>query len=742
MSTNPVAMPGDPPIGLDQGLAHGLSAEEYRSIERILGRTPTFTELGVFSVMWSEHCSYKSSRRHLKMLPTRGDRVAQGPGENAGALDIGDGLLAVFKIESHNHPSFIEPYQGAATGVGGILRDIFTMGARPIANMNSLKFGSFHHPRTPYLLGGVVAGIGGYGNCVGVPTVAGEVMFDAAYDNNILVNAFCLGLVRRGELLSAKAHGAGNVVLYVGSATGRDGIHGASLLASAEFDAESQAKRPTVQVGDPFTEKLLIEACLEAAQTGAIVAIQDMGAAGLTSSSSEMASRGGVGIEIDLDLVPLRETNLTPYEILLSESQERMLIVAEPGRVAELAAIFEKWDLHAVEIGRITGDGRWRVRSRGKVAAEIPVAALTDDAPMYDRPAAPPETGPAVVVGKMQPHPEPAYALRRLMASPNVGSRRWVYRQYDSIVQSNTVAGPGAGAAVLRIKGARRGLAIKVDSNPRACAIDPYFGAIATVCESAVNVACTGALPIGLTNCLNYGNPERPSIMWQFIRGVEGIRDAAIALRTPVVSGNVSFYNETEGRAIPPTPTIAMVGLIENVEACIRPFFQQPGDTILIVRSSRPSLAASEYAAIFAVGVLPLEPIDPVREKILVDTLIGASRSGLIKSASDVAEGGLAVAIAEACFGDVTLGAEIDLPSGVLDAATALFGQGRSTLVISASNGSVADLQERFSAAGLEVHVAGRVTADRRLKIGSILNEDLGELWEMYEQVIPGRLSQ
>src|SRR5271169_3387574 len=570
MSERPVSLAGEPKVDVEQARAFGLKPDEYRKIEQIIGRTPTYTELGVFSVMWSEHCSYKSSRRHLRKLPSKSELVVQGPGENAGAIDVGDGWAAVFKIESHNHPSFVEPYQGAATGVGGILRDIFTMGARPVASMNSLKFGSFEHPRTRYLLGGVVGGIGGYGNCVGVPTVAGEVMFDAAYNANILVNAFCLGLVRKGEMMSAKARGVGNPVLYVGSATGRDGIHGASM-ASAEFDKESEAKRPAVQVGDPFTEKLLIEACLEAGKTGAIVAIQDMGAAGLTSSSSEMPSHGGLGIELDLDQVPLREQNLTPYEMLLSESQERMLIVAERGREHELQAVFEKWDLHAVVIGRITYDGRWRVSWRGQVVADIPVAALADEAPAYERPFAAPalaSCAPAPVAER----PAPAEALRRLLDSPNVGSKRWVYRQYDSMVQSNTMTGPGSDAAVLRIKGTKRALALKVDSNPRACALDPYVGAAATVVEAARNVACAGARPIGLTNCLNYGNPERPEIMWQFIRGVEGIRDAALALETPVISGNVSFYNETEGHAIPPTPTIAMVGLLDDVSQRVTQF--------------------------------------------------------------------------------------------------------------------------------------------------------------------------
>ncbi|MGA6971624.1 MAG: phosphoribosylformylglycinamidine synthase subunit PurL, partial [Candidatus Binatus sp.] len=619
MSGHPVSLAGEPAVNVEQARVFGLAPDEYRKIQEIIGRTPTYTELGVFSVMWSEHCSYKSSRIHLRRLPSKSELVVQGPGENAGAIDVGDGWAAVFKIESHNHPSFVEPYQGAATGVGGILRDIFTMGARPVASMNSLKFGSFDHPRTRFLLGGVVGGIGGYGNCVGVPTVAGEVMFDAAYNANILVNAFCLGLVRKGEMMSAKARGDGNPVLYVGSATGRDGIHGASM-ASAEFDKESEAKRPAVQVGDPFTEKLLIEACLEAGKTGAIVAIQDMGAAGLTSSSSEMPSHGGLGIELDLDLVPLREANLSPYEILLSESQERMLIVAERGREAELQAVFEKWDLHAVVIGRITDDQRWRARWHGQVVADIPIGALADDAPLYDRPAAPPrhpEPSPAsrggvanLLYGGRTGEVTAAKALRALLDSPNVASKKWVYRQYDSIVQSNTVLGPGSDAAVLRIKNSRRAMALKVDSNPRACALDPYLGAVGVVCEAARNVACAGARPVGLTNCLNYGNPERPEVMWQFIRGVEGLRDASIAFGAPVVSGNVSFYNETEGHAIPPTPTIAVLGVMTDVARHVTQHFKHAGDAIALVRTSAPSLAASEYSAIFGLDGGSLVAID------------------------------------------------------------------------------------------------------------------------------------
>ena len=738
MSEMAVSLPGDPAVDAELARAHGLSADEFALIEKLVGRAPTFTELGVFSVMWSEHCSYKSSRVHLKTLPSRDEMVVQGPGENAGAIDVGDGWVAVFKIESHNHPSFVEPHQGAATGVGGILRDIFTMGARPIASMDSLKFGSFEHPRTRYLLGGVVAGIGGYGNCVGVPTVAGETMFDRAYDNNILVNAFCLGLARKGEILSARARGVGNPVLYVGSATGRDGIHGASLLASAEFDASSESKRPTVQVGDPFTEKLLIEACLEAARTGAIVAIQDMGAAGLTSSSSEMAARGGLGIELELDQIPLREPGLTPYEMLLSESQERMLLVAERGREAELQAIFAKWDLHAVVVGRITDDGRWRARYRGKVVADLPVNTLADEAPAYQRPAEPaskpPERPPA-----LREHPAPGAALRAMLGNPNIASKRWIYRQYDSLVQSNTVLGPGSDAAVLRIKGSKRGLALKVDSNPRACALDPYLGAVATVCEAVRNVACAGARPAGITNCLNYGNPERPEIMWQFVRGVEGLRDAALAFKIPVVSGNVSFYNETEGHAIPPTPAIAVLGVLEDVSRRVTQFFNASGDLILLARTQAPSLAASEYEATYGTSAPGLSPIDLGREKRLVDSLVVGAGLGLIGSAHDVSEGGLAVAIAESCFNpERAMGAAID---GVDPAdLSELFGEGPSTIIVTVKENDLSRVRPIFEDAGVECRTIGKVTDEPRLRIGTSLDEDVRELLRIYEGALPGRL--
>ena len=741
--TPPIAIAGEPAADEAQARAVGLTTNEYNKIVKWLnGRTPTFTELGVFSVMWSEHCSYKSSRKYLKLLPSQGPHVVGGPGENAGAIDIGDGLVAVFKIESHNHPSYVEPYQGAATGVGGILRDIFTMGARPIASMDSLKFGSLDHPRTRFLLSGVVGGIGGYGNCVGVPTVAGELMFDAGYNGNILVNAFSLGIARREELQSARAQGPGNPVLYVGSATGRDGIHGASLLASAEFDATSESKRPTVQVGDPFTEKLLIEACLEAMKSGAIVAIQDMGAAGLSSSSSEMAARGGLGIDLDLDRIPLREANLTPYEMLLSESQERMLIVAQAGREAELIAIFAKWDLHAVVAGRITASGRWRARFKGQLVADIPIAALGEGAPLYDRPAAPPPPL-RLLPRRRQAAPPPPEALRALLASPNIGSRRWVYRQYDWMVQGNTVTGPGSDAAVLRIKGSRRALALTVDSNSRACALDPYAGTVAVVCEAALNIACTGARPAGITNCLNYGNPERPPIMWQFIRGVEGLRDAAIAFDTPVISGNVSFYNETEGRAIPPTPTIAMVGLFDEVAKHVKQYFKSAGDLILMVQTGRPSLAASEYAALFGGGDEPFPAIDLQHERRLIDGLLGAAGRGLIRSAHDVADGGLVVSLAEVCFNpDQPRGAEICLSSALTED---LFGEGPSTVILSAPAEDLEALRQTFSP--LEVKVIGRVTDEPRLRLGTgggdgyVIDKHVVELQRLYEGALPGRLS-
>ncbi|MBV9086448.1 MAG: phosphoribosylformylglycinamidine synthase subunit PurL, partial [Acidobacteriaceae bacterium] len=576
---------------------HGLSDEEYQRIQKWLGREPTITELGIFSVMWSEHCSYKSSRIHLKRLPTRSRRVVQGPGENAGIIDIGDGWACAFKIESHNHPSFIEPFQGAATGVGGILRDIFTMGARPVAVMDSLRFGPItgsandrNVHRNHSILEGVVAGIASYGNCFGVPNLSGETKFEPCYSQNPLVNAFALGLVRRDEIYYARAGGEGNPVIYVGAKTGRDGIHGATM-ASEEFSEQSEQKRPNVQVGDPFLEKLLLEACLEAMKTGAVIGIQDMGAAGLTCSTCEMGARGGVGIEIELDRVPQRETGMTAYEIMLSESQERMLLVAAQGREREVFSIFEKWGLDAVAVGRVTLDAKMRVLQHGEVVAEIPNQALTDDAPLYRRPLErwePPvarEKPEGVRLGEQR---DLTSDFKRLLASPNICSKRWVHEQYDSMVQINTVEGPGLEAGVIRVKGTSRGLAMSLDGNSRWCYLDPYLGAQHAVAEAARKVACTGATPVAATNCLNFGNPEKPHIMWQLSQVIDGITRACEELETPITGGNVSFYNETLGEGIYPTPVLGVVGVIEDVRHAASCDFKHPGRTLILLSGSEP----------------------------------------------------------------------------------------------------------------------------------------------------------
>src|SRR2546425_6091564 len=611
---------------------HGLTREEYDRIAGFLGREPNLTELGIFSVMWSEHCSYKSSRVHLRTLPTKGPQVLQGPGENAGAVDIGEGLAAVFKIESHNHPSFIEPYQGAATGVGGIIRDIFTMGARPIALLNSLRFGSLEAPGTRRLLEGVVAGIAGYGNSIGIPTVGGEIAFEPSYAGNPLVNVFCLGIAAASDIIKGVASGAGNAVYYVGAKTGRDGIHGATM-ASAEFDDKSAEKRPAVQVGDPFMEKLLLEACLEVMRTDALVGIQDMGAAGLTCSTTEMGSRGGAGVEIDIAHVPQRESRMTPYEIMLSESQERMLVVVKRGREAEVERIFDKWDLHAVHIGEVTSDGMLRVKDKGTVVAEIPNRALTDEAPVYRRPMTEPEylaevrkldldvltrdglkAIPYSGVGDGLPPSRNASADHRslgeggqtvpgsqntalllLLGSATIGSKKWVYRQYDHMVRTNTINYPGFGAGVVRIKGTDRALALSVDGNGRYCYLDPYRGAMLAVAEAARNVACAGARPLAATNCLNFGNPERPAIMWQFAKAVEGIGAACRALDVPITGGNVSLYNETDGKAIYPTPIIGVVGLLEHADRVVASRFRETGDAIVLLGEGSGELGGTEY---------------------------------------------------------------------------------------------------------------------------------------------------
>ncbi|MDE0354178.1 MAG: phosphoribosylformylglycinamidine synthase subunit PurL [Deltaproteobacteria bacterium] len=713
--------------------AHGLTEDEYDEIRRLLGREPSLTELGVFSVMWSEHCSYKSSRRHLKHFPTQGARVIHGPGENAGVMDIGDGLAVVFKIESHNHPSFIEPYQGAATGVGGILRDVFTMGARPIASLNSLRFGDVRHPKTPYLVNGVVGGIGGYGNCIGVPTVGGDIYFDECYDANILVNAFTLGLVERDRIFTGKASGAGNPVVYVGSKTGRDGVHGATM-ASESFSEGSEQRRPTVQVGDPFTEKLLLEACLELMKTDAIVGIQDMGAAGLTSSAVEMAGRGGSGVELELSHVPLREQGMTPYEILLSESQERMLLVARPESVEQLQAIFQRWDLDAVVVGRVIDEPVFRVLSEGREVAAIPVAALTDAAPTYDRPAARPARQDEVQRLDEAALPQPENmnrVLEQLLESPNIASREWVYRQYDHYVRSNTVVAPGGDAAVVRIKGTSRGLALTVDCNGRFCYLDPHLGGMAAVAEAARNLACVGATPLGLTDCLNFGNPEKEEVMWQFSQAILGMREACLALDIPVVSGNVSFYNETEGVSIHPTPTVAMVGLLEDVERIARPWFKEEGDLVVLLGSNRGELGGSEYLKVVHDRVAGRPPaMDLTLERGVQRTCRAAVEAGLLSSAHDVSEGGLAVALAEACFGDPGIGAVIDVePEGRPDVL--LFGESQSRIVVSLKKQDYARLQELASTENTSCEVIGRV-GGTRLVIGNMVRarvDHLKNLW-------------
>ena len=640
---------------------HGLLSSEYERIVRLLGREPNLTELGVFSVMWSEHCSYKSSRRLLKRLPTRAPHVLQGPGENAGVVDLGNGYAVALKIESHNHPSAVEPYQGAATGVGGILRDVFTMGARPIAVLDSLRFGPIEPgapgaARNRYLLEGVVRGIGDYGNCVGIPTVGGELAFEPCYSGNPLVNAMAVGLLRTSDLVLARAAGEGNPVFAVGAATGRDGIHGCSLLASADLDEESLANRPTVQVGDPFTEKLLLEATLEVVASGAAVGIQDMGAAGLTSSSAEMAARSGAGIEIELGRLHLREPGMTPYEILLSESQERMLIVARRERAAEVRTILEKWDLPCSEIGRVTSDGLWRVLLEGETVCEIPVSALVDEAPAYERETREPAYLSELRNARMPEvggdGPSSSQALLRLLASPAIASKRWVYRQYDHTVRANTVLGPGGGAAVLRLRGTPGGIALTVDCNARHVYLNPRRGAQLAVAEAARNLVCVGARPLAVTDCLNFGNPGNPDVYYQFREAIEGIRDACLALAVPVVSGNVSFYNESPAGPVYPTPTIGMLGAIDDIESVIGSHFVNAGDAILLIGPDARDTAGSEYEKLLLGAVRgDAPPLDLELEKRVQDLMLRSIGQGLLRSAHDCSEGGLAVALVEAVLG-------------------------------------------------------------------------------------------
>ncbi|HUK17519.1 MAG TPA: phosphoribosylformylglycinamidine synthase subunit PurL [Bryobacteraceae bacterium] len=724
---------------------HQLTPEEYQQIVGILGREPSYTELGIFSVMWSEHCSYKSSRLHLKKLPTRGKLVVQGPGENAGIIDIGGGYVIAFKIESHNHPSFIEPFQGAATGVGGILRDIFTMGARPIAVLDSLRFGRLDDPatgpRNRRILAGVVSGIAHYGNCFGVPTVGGECIFEPCYDGNPLVNVFALGVCKKEDVFYAKAAGVGNPVIYVGARTGRDGIHGASM-ASAEFTEESKQKRPNVQVGDPFMEKLLLEACLEAMQTGAIVGIQDMGAAGLTCSTCEMGSRGEVGIEIELDRVPQREAGMTPYEIMLSESQERMLLVADKGREDEVFAVFRKWGLEASEIGIVTDDSKLRVRHHGQVVAEIPNRELADEAPLYDRPHL--RKAPALPSSPL-PEANIQTALPALLAAPDICSKRWIWEQYDYQVRTNTLAGPErADAAILRIKETGTSIAMSLDGNGRYCYLSAREGALLAVAECCRNLSTVGAQPVAATNCLNFGNPERPEIMQQLVDAIEGIGEACRFFETPITGGNVSLYNETLGEGIYPTPVLGIVGLMPTAAPLTIPF-KAAGRSVVLLGGigdcDETRFGSTEYAKEIARELWGLPPaLDMESEKRVQAAMREVAAEGLAESAHDLSDGGLAVALAECGFGKAGIGAQVDLASD-LRPEILLFHEGPSRILISTAHPKkIAEIAEKH---GVEAPVIG-TTIERGLEIRQRSQTlgawDLATLESAYERSLESRL--
>jgi phosphoribosylformylglycinamidine synthase II len=704
--TNPDASPAITPEIVAE---HGLSEEEYANVLRILNREPNLTELGIFSVMWSEHCSYKSSKHWLKTLPTEAPWVICGPGENAGIIDIGDGQAAVFKMESHNHPSYIEPYQGAATGVGGILRDVFTMGARPVANLNALRFGSPDHPKTRHLVDGVVAGIGGYGNCVGVPTVGGECQFHPAYDGNILVNAMTVGVAEADKIFYSAASGVGNPIVYVGSKTGRDGIHGATM-ASAEFAEDSDAKRPTVQVGDPFTEKLLIEACLELMNTDCIVAIQDMGAAGLTSSSFEMASKGGMGVELDLDQVPQREPNMSAYEMMLSESQERMLMVLKPGSEDQAKAIFEKWELDFAVIGRLTDSGRMVLNHKGATVADLPIDPLALASPEYDeteRPWRPTPKAPAVAPADVPAPADPLAALKQLMATPDMASKRWIWEQYDHMVMGDTLGlgRPGGDAAMVRVHGSKKALAMTSDCTPRYCLADPAEGGRQAVAEAWRNITATGAQPLAITDNMNFGNPERPEIMGQFVGCIEGMREACLALEFPVVSGNVSLYNETNGAAILPTPTIGAVGLLQDYSQAVGIAPTAQGQALVLIGETRGHLGASAFlrqAAGRDDGAPP--PVDLAAERRNGDFVRAEILSGAVAACHDLADGGLLAAIGEMALAS-RMGAEIDAgAAGGLALHAWLFGEDQARYLVATDDPDA--LIARARAAGIE---AGQV---------------------------------
>jgi len=723
---------------LDQ---HNLTQAEYDLILSLIGREPNLTELGIFSAMWSEHCSYKSSKLYLQKLPTKGKRVIQGPGENAGIIDIGGGLAIVFKIESHNHPSFIEPFQGAATGVGGILRDIFTMGARPIALMDSLRFGPLTLAKNRSIMDGVIAGISSYGNSMGVPTVGGDVYFHECYSLNPLVNVFCLGVAEKDKIFYAKTGGSGNSVLYVGSKTGRDGIHGATM-ASAEFGEETKHKRPNVQVGDPFKEKLLLEACLEVMAKGLIVGIQDMGAAGLTCSTSEMAAKSGTGIEIDLDLVPQREEGMNPYEIMLSESQERMLIAAKPERVKAVQDVFAKWDLDAVEIGKVSEGGKLKVWFKGEIVVDVPVAAIIDLCPVYRREYREPVRTKQEASTSQYPLPKDyGKTLLKLLASPTIADKEWVYRQYDHQVLTNTMLLPGADASVLRIKNTRKAVAMKLDGNSLYTQLDPRSGAITAVAEACRNLACVGARPVGVTNCLNFGNPEKPEIMGQFKEVTEGMAEACDAFAIPVTGGNVSFYNDTEGMSIYPTPVLGIVGLIKDYKKAVTPGFKKKGQAIVLLGENRNEIGGSEYLRVLFNEEKATPPVlDLKREKAVQELCLQAIEAGLIQSAHDISEGGLAVCLAECCvFSRDKMGCRIDLRDDLRPDAL-LFGESQSRIVVSVQASRLKKLLELAKKKKVPVAMIGR-TGGRNVQIiwhgKRLINLPIKQVFNAWKDTIP-----
>lgn len=730
----------EPEVTLQLVKEHGLSKEEYSKIQEFLGRKPSYTELGIYSVMWSEHCSYKNSIALLKTLPRQGKRLLTEAGEeNAGAVDIGEGLAVVFKIESHNHPSAVEPYQGAATGIGGILRDIFTMGARPEATFNSLRFGSLDIPRVRYLFDGVVRGTGDYGNCFGVPDIGGEVVFETAYTGNPLINVMAVGIAKKSELLSATAEGEGNPVLIVGAKTGRDGIHGVTF-ASEELSEESESKRPSVQIGDPFTEKLLLEATLEVIRKKLVVGIQDMGGAGLTCSSSEMSARGGCGMELHVDKVPVREEAMTPYEIMLSESQERMLLVARPDSLDEVINIFEKWDLQAAVIGKVISDKTLRIYSDGHICSEIPPETLVlgGKAPVYTRE----QRKPAHIeeLARFEPLSlaEPADfndILRKLIGSPNIASKRWVYQQYDTSVRTASSVGPGSDAAVIRIRKSKKGLAISTDGNGRWCYLNPRRGAMHAVCESALNVACAGAEPVAITNCLNFGNPYDPEIFYTFAEVVAGMGEACRILETPVTGGNVSFYNEDENNAVYPTPVIGMVGILEDVRKRLTSSFKDGGDVIALIGENRGELGGSEYLKTIHNRVAgPIPEIAPEKVRDIISVLVELANKELIESAHDISDGGLAVALAESCF-ENEIGAEVKIKSGLRDDAL-LFGESRPLVIISFDSANIDDISSICNKNGVLFEEIGKTGGDE-LVINNLVKCSVLELKDIYESAIP-----